>query len=78
MRWFKSIQKSTNMTIICNFFASYHGYGACDAAASHVKMHMLWYQKDQRNFIQSLEDVETAIIDVDGNEANMKWGNTEA
>jgi len=47
----------TEMEVVLEFFESYHGNNACDAAAAHIKKKLNVYQRDTRSILKNATEV---------------------
>jgi hypothetical protein len=61
MYYFSTMKQRHNKQITYNFYQSYHGHNACDAAASHSKKRITNQQRDTNKPIYTSTDLATAI-----------------
>ena len=63
--------KQHNFNLNYHFFEAYHGYSACDAAASHTKKQMILVQKREKKLISQVEKTSKVISTIRNHEAQV-------
>lgn len=69
--WWWNQVKEHNFNLEYHFFEAYHGYSACDAAASHSKKQMVLVQKRERKLISQIEKASEVISSIKNHEAQV-------
>jgi hypothetical protein len=70
MYYFSTIKERYNISITYNFYESYHGHNAYDAAASHAKKAILRYQLDKGIPCWDADNLASAINTINHHEAS--------
>ena len=61
MIFWLELMKIKNVQIEINFFVSYHGNNACDAASSHAKKKISEYQRDSESILSDSKQISETI-----------------